>query len=96
MGQAQLCFDFLTRLGQEWGRSFARVAVIDDVCEKGNSLSNALYVRQKNAVGAASWGNALQEKASLGEVIDGWQKNSAALRLSMDELFATLKKHEEG
>jgi hypothetical protein len=75
---------------------FAWVAVIDGVRGKKKSLSIALYVRQKNAIGAVSWGNAIQEKASLGEVIDKRQKSSAALRLIMDELLAAFRKHEEG
>jgi hypothetical protein len=72
------------------------VAVIDGVREKKNSRGIALYVRQKNAIGAVSWGNAIQEEASLGEGIDKRQKSSAALRLSMDELLAAFRQHEEG
>lgn len=71
---------------------FARVVAVDEVREKGNSLSIPLYIRQENGNGTASWGNAIQEETSLREVIDKWQKSSVALRLSMDQFFTTLNK----
>lgn len=71
---------------------FARVAAIDEVREKGNSLSIPLYVRQENGNGVVSQGNAIQEEPSLREVIDKWQKSSVALRSSMDQFFTTLNK----
>jgi len=67
---------------------FARVVPIDEIRGNDHNLSIALYVRpsaNRVAEAVAEYGN------SLAQAIKEWQRSSAALRKSMDELFDMLK-----
>lgn len=71
---------------------YCRVASIDEIREKGSSLSIPLYVRVRSsgelavAEGTTPYGDAI-----LREAIDNWQKSSKALRKSMNDLFEVLE-----
>jgi len=66
---------------------FAHVATIDEIRGNDSNLSIPLYVRKAKAVngGAADGG-----EKDLSAVIGEWEASSAALRGSMEELFAKL------
>lgn len=74
---------------------FSRVATLDEVREKGNSLSIPLYVRRENGNSAAAGNDKDQQRTSLRDVIAQWQESSAELRSSMDQLFTVIEKYEK-
>ncbi len=69
---------------------FARVVGNHEIREKGGNLSIPLYVRESNGNGKGA-----AETISLEEAIADWQKSSAALRESMDDLFEMLEQEAD-
>ena len=67
---------------------FARIATLDDVRAHDYNLSIPLYVRRLKSANGAGAG---EGEKDLSAVIDEWEKSSAKLRASMEELFTTLK-----
>jgi len=66
---------------------FAKVVPLDDIRNSEYNLSIPMYVRQLNGNNKN-----LEDTPSLTKVISDWQKSSKELRVSMDELFASLDK----
>jgi type I restriction enzyme M protein len=67
---------------------FAKVARLEEIRGKDYNLNIPLYVRRPKGEDGAGAG---EDGRDLGTVIARWEESSAALRASMDELFATLK-----
>ena len=67
---------------------FAGVAGLEEIRGKDYNLNIPLYVRRPRGADGAGAGEGGKD---LGAVIAAWEASSAALRASMDELFATLK-----
>lgn len=67
---------------------FARVAALEEIRGNDYNLNIPLYVRRLKG---AEGNGASEGGKDLGAVIAEWEESSAALRASMDELFATLK-----
>jgi type I restriction enzyme M protein len=65
---------------------FARVVGNHEIGKKGSNLSIPLYVRVGNSNGQES-----SETVSFKKAVADWQKNSKALRESMDDLFGILE-----
>jgi type I restriction enzyme M protein len=64
---------------------FARVVPADEIRANKANLSIPLYVRAPNGNGVAT------SEKSLKSAIADWERSSAALRASMEEMFKTLK-----
>lgn len=67
---------------------FARVAALEEIRGNDYNLNIPLYVRRLKS---ANEDGVSKGEVDLGAVIGDWEESSAALRASMDELFATLK-----
>jgi type I restriction enzyme M protein len=67
---------------------FARVATLEEIRGKDYNLNIPLYVRRVKGTDGAGAG---EGEKDLDEVIAEWEEGSAALRATMDKLFATLK-----
>jgi type I restriction enzyme M protein len=68
---------------------FARVVPVDDIKANDSNLSIPLYVRRRS--NGSSNGADGDTPLSLEETIEAWEHSSQELRLSMDNLFKTLR-----
>jgi type I restriction enzyme M protein len=69
---------------------FAQVVSADAIRANKANLSIPLYVRAPNGNGVATG------KESLKNTVAEWERSSAALRASMEEMFKTLKENGVG
>ncbi len=69
---------------------FARVITVEEIGANAGNLSIPLYVRPQRSAGEGSGADS-DGAASLASAVAAWERSSAELRASMEEMFATLQ-----
>ena len=69
---------------------FARVVSVEEIGANAGNLSIPLYVRRQRSAGEGSGADG-DGAAALASAVAAWERSSAELRVSMNEMFATLK-----
>jgi type I restriction enzyme M protein len=69
---------------------FSRVVTVEEIGANAGNLSIPLYVRRQRSAGNGSGANG-DGATSLASAVATWEQSSTELRVSMKELFATLK-----